>query len=66
MYLVIDGKVADLHRHGNEIDGTVELILFKLLLQVHVLLSAAGGRSMKGGTLLYLEAYMYVHYNYSG
>ena len=32
MYLIIDGKIADLHCHGDEVDGTVEFILFKPLL----------------------------------
>ena len=37
LYLVVHSKVADLHRHGDEIHGTVQLVLFKLLLEVNVL-----------------------------
>ena len=31
-YFVIDGKVADLHGYRDEVHGTIELILLKLLL----------------------------------
>ena len=34
-YLVVDSKVTDLHRYGDEVDDTVELVLFKFLLQIY-------------------------------
>ena len=37
LYLVVHSKVADLHRYGDEVDNTVELILFELLLQIYKL-----------------------------
>ena len=41
-HFVVDGKVADLHGDGNEVDSTVELILFKLFLQIHILFVTVG------------------------
>jgi len=37
-YFVVDSKVAELHGNGDEIDGTIQLILLKLLLKVNKLL----------------------------
>ena len=39
--LVVDGKVADLHGHGDEVDGTVQFVLLKLFLQVNKLIITA-------------------------
>ena len=35
--LVVDSKIADLHRYGDEVDSTVELVLFKLFIKIHKL-----------------------------
>lgn len=40
-YLIVDCEIADLHRHGDEVDSTVQLILFKFLLQIHKLFTTA-------------------------
>ena len=35
-YFVVYCKVTDLHCHGDKVHSTVELILFKFLLQIHI------------------------------
>ena len=35
-YSVVYHKVTELHRHGDEVDSTVQLVLLKILLQVNI------------------------------
>ena len=38
-HFIVDCKVANLHRHGDEVDRTIQLILLKLLFKVYILLA---------------------------